>query len=106
MKAKAADLYFMANYDTLVFIFFLCDITKQLIIVYKQVQEKNLQISDVDRVITFLCTHLTVLDSKMPKKFPLKKLWYIYYESILGSKLLCKYVFILNYINKYQRSTN
>ena len=74
MKAKAADLYFMANYDTLVFIFFLCDITKQLIIVYKQVQEKNLQISDVDRVITLLCTRLIEnysLDSEIPEKFPL-----------------------------------
>src|SRR5436305_1998163 len=74
MKAKAVDLYFMANYNTLVFIFFLCDVAKQLIIVYKQVQKKNLQILDVDRVITLLCTRLMEnypLDSEIPEKFPL-----------------------------------
>ena len=75
MKAKAADLYFrMTNYDTLVFIFFLCDVAKQLAIVHKQVQERNLQISDVGRVITLLYTRLIEnysLDSEIPEKFPL-----------------------------------
>ena len=75
MKAKAADLYFrMTNYDTLVFIFFLCDVAKQLAIVHKQVQERNLQISDVGRVITLLYTRLIgnySLDSEIPEKFPL-----------------------------------
>ena len=75
MKAKASDLYSrITDYDTLVFTFFWCDVAKQLATVHKQVQERNLQISDVGRVITLLCCRLTEnypQDSEIPEKFPL-----------------------------------
>src|SRR5437667_9666110 len=75
MKEKAIDLYSrMTNYDTIVFIFLWCDITKILGVKYKQVQEQNLQISDVGQIIKLFCIRLTKnypINSLMPEKFPL-----------------------------------
>ena len=75
MKAKAADLYSkMTDYNTIVFTFLWCDVTKILGIKHKQVQEQKLQISDVGRLIKLLCVELTEyygIDSEMPEKFPL-----------------------------------
>ena len=59
MKAKVADLYSrMTNYDISVFTFFWCDVAQQLAFIHKRVQERKLQISDVGKSITLLCTHL------------------------------------------------
>ena len=75
MKAKATELYAkMTNYDTLVFTFLWCDVTKILGIKYKQIQDQKLQISDVGRLIKLLCVRLREnypIDSEMPKKFAL-----------------------------------
>src|SRR5437773_7048593 len=74
MKAKAADLYSkMTDYNTIVFTFLWCDVTKILGIKHKQVQEQKLQISDVGRLIKLLCVELTEhyrIDSEMPENFP------------------------------------
>ena len=86
----------MTNYDTLVFIFFWCDMAKQLAIMHKQVQERNLQISDVGRVITLLCTRLTEnypLDSEMPEKFPLADGFSIYIMTEFWNKTYYIYLF-------------
>ena len=48
----------MTDYDTLVFIFFWCDLAQQLAFVHARVQERKLQISDVGRSITLLCNRL------------------------------------------------
>ena len=75
MKAKATELYTkMTNYDTLVFTFLWCDVTKILGIKHKQYQDQKLQISDVGRLIKLLCIRLGEnypIDSEMPKKFAL-----------------------------------
>ena len=75
MKAKATELYAkMTNYDTLVFTFLRCDVTKILGIKHKQVQDHKLQISDVGQLIKLLCVQLREncsIDSEMPMKFPL-----------------------------------
>lgn len=69
------DLYDrMTDYDTLVFTFFWCDLAMQLASVHKRVQERNLQMSDVGRLINLLCTRLIEsypIDSEMPEELPL-----------------------------------
>lgn len=75
MKAKAADLYSrMTNYDTLVFTYYWCDVAQQLAFVHKRVQERKLQISDVSKSITLLCTRLREdypLGYEMPEELPI-----------------------------------
>ena len=75
MKAKAADLYSgMTNYDILVFTYFWCDVAQQLAFVHKRVQERKLQISDVGKSITLLCTRLQEdypFGYEMPEELPI-----------------------------------
>ena len=66
MKAKAAELYAkMTNYDTLVFTFLLCHLAQELKKIHKCIQSSDLEISDVGRSITLLCTRLK-------KEYPLE----------------------------------
>ena len=85
----------MTDYNTIVFTFLWCDVTKILGIKYKQVQEQKLQISDVGLLIKLLCVELTehyCIDSEMPEKLPLVDSPGTYYASILGKELLYRYV--------------
>ena len=59
MRIKAMELYIrMTDYDTLVFIFFWCDLAQQLAFVHTWVQEWKLQISDIGRSIILLYNQL------------------------------------------------
>lgn len=65
----------MTDYDTLVFIFFWCDLAQQLAFVHARVQERKLQISDVGRSITLLCNRLKedyplLGEHHMPEELP------------------------------------
>lgn len=56
----------MTDYNTLVFIFFWCDLAQELKKIQKRIQSNDLEISDVGRSITLLCTRLK-------REYPLKE---------------------------------
>jgi len=63
----------MTDYNTLVFTFLWCDLAQELSRVQKNIQRRDLQISDVGRSITLLCTRLKnaySLDSQIPESLP------------------------------------
>jgi len=74
MRAKATDLYErMTNYNTIIFTFLWCDLAQEVARVHKNIQRRDLQISDVDRSIALLCLHLKEeypLDFEIPDIFP------------------------------------
>ena len=64
---KAQDLYErMTDYNTLVFTFLWCDLVQELKKIQKRIQSSDLEISDIGRSITLLCTQLK-------KEYPLKE---------------------------------
>ena len=59
MRAQATDFYKrMTNYNIIVFTFLWCDLAQEIARVHKNIQRKDLQISDVDRFIALLCFYL------------------------------------------------
>ena len=63
----------MTDYNTLDFTFFWCDLAQELSRVQKNIQQRDLQISDVGRSITLLCTRLKnaySLDSQISESLP------------------------------------
>ena len=63
----------MTDYNTLVFTFLWCDLAQELSRVQKNIQRRDLQIWDVGRPITLLCTRLKnaySLDSQIPESLP------------------------------------
>ena len=65
----------MTDYNTLVFTFFWCDLAQELKKIHKRIQSSDLEISDVGRSITLLCTRLKKEyplegDNEIPNSFP------------------------------------
>ena len=64
----------MTDYNTLVFTFFWCDLAQELKKVQKRIQSSDLEISNVGRSITLLCTQLKkeypLENSEIPESFP------------------------------------
>ena len=63
----------MTDYNTLIFTFLWCDLVQELARVYKIIQRRDLQISDVGQSITLLCIHLQnfyLLNSEVPESLP------------------------------------
>ena len=63
----------MTDYNTLEFTFLWCDLAQELSRVQKNIQRRDLQISDVGRSIILLCTRLKnaySLDSQIPESLP------------------------------------